>query len=34
MNNKSWEKFRGDCLVYAKDREETVEEFTVTEVIL
>lgn len=24
MNSKSWEKFRGDCLVYAKDREETV----------
>lgn len=24
MNNKSWEKFRGDCLVYAKEREETV----------
>lgn len=24
MNNESWEKFRGDCLAYAKNREETV----------
>ena len=24
MNDKSWEEFRGDCLVYVKDREEAV----------